>query len=746
MSIGARSCNGSGQRFARIEEFISLSYRTVRGFCALGALALAASVASGQTLTADIPHAPGSPQTPSPTTPTGQAAAPGYHVSMPGAGQLISTPQTAYGAQLSDSDAQGVIAALNAGRNGNGGAVRTALSGLSSPLARKIALWALADGAPDSMSFLEADTARRDLAGWPRAARRQIAAEKLIETAGMGPQATIDWFGGADPVTGQGAMALASALKATGKATEAAQVIKTAWRTLPFDVDVQRAMLSRFSDVLSTDDHVTRADMLLYGPQGEAARAMLDLLPADQRAIDLARIAVRQGASNAQALIDALPANQQLLPGLVYERVIAARERGQFSAAAEIASYLPDKVPFDGAGERLWGHGRQAGAALKAGDYNGAYAIAAHTGLTAGGDAADAEFMAGWLAFSRMKDPRLADTHFAKLQVIGQSPLTQSRALYWRGRAAEAQGDPLQAQIFYGQAAKYYTTFYGQLAAMKSGAKTITLDRDPEITPADRARFEGREAVRAVRALAEIGAKDTFKQFVASLADTLPTGQEEALLVDLARGYGDQEVSMRAVRNAAKRGFILPERGYPIRTPPLVAGAPEPAFVLGITRQESSFDPRARSGPGARGMMQLMPSTAAIVARRLGVSYSPGQLDDPDYNMQLGSAFLGQLVGQFSGSYVMASAAYNAGPGRPTAWALDCGDPRSSSTDPLDFIECIPFSETRDYVMRVMEATQVYRARLNGGSAPITLANDLKRGGYGYTISTASGGSAANRE
>jgi soluble lytic murein transglycosylase len=336
-----------------------------------------------------------------------------------------------------------------------------------------------------------------------------------------------------------------------------------------------------------------------------------------------------------------------------------------------------------------------------------------------------------------MRDPRLADTHFAKLQAIGQSPLTQSRALYWRGRANEAEGDAVQAQIFYGQAARYYTTFYGQLAAVKAGIRTLVLDKDPPITAADRARFEGREYVRATRALAEIGAKDTFKSFVASLSDTLPTGQEEALLVDLARGYGDQEVSMRAVRNAAKRGFILPERGYPVRTPPSVAGAPEAAFVLGITRQESSFDPRARSGPGARGMMQLMPSTAAIVARRLGVSYSPGQLDDPDYNMQLGSAFLGQLVNQFSGSYVMASAAYNAGPGRPTAWVVDCTDPRASGTDPLDFIECIPFSETRDYVMRVMEATQVYRARLNGGSAPLTLATDLKRGGYSYSASAA---------
>lgn len=721
-----------------------MSHRTVRAAGALAALALAASIAGAQTLSPDVPHAPSAtpyaPAQPPAATPP-SAPGGGYTPS-----QLVTTPQVGYRTSLSDSDAQYVVAALNTARSGGGaGGVRAAMEAITDPLGRKVALWALTSSAPDSLSFSEADAARRDLAGWPGAARRQLAAEKLIATAGLGPQATIDWFGGADPLTGQGAMALASAYQATGKPIDAAQVIRTAWRTIPFELDVQQAMLTRFGAALSADDHVTRADMLLYGPQGPAAQAMLDLLPADQRAIDQARIALRQGAYNAQALVDALTPAQQVLPGVAYERVVAARDRGQFTTAATLAAYLPDKIPYDGAGDRLWNKGRDAAAALKGGDYNGAFAIAAHTGLTSGGGAADAEFMAGFLAFSKLRDPRIADVHFAKLQTIGQSPLTQSRALYWRGRAAEAMGDPLQAQIFYGQGAKYYTTFYGQLSAIKAGVKTLTLDHDPEITSADRARFEGRDYVRATRMLAEIGAKDTFKQFVAALADTLPTAQEEALLVDLARGYGDQEVAMRAVRNAAKRGFILPERGYPVRTPPPAPGAPEPAFVLGITRQESSFDPKARSGPGARGMMQLMPTTASIVARKLGMPYSPGQLDDPDYNMQLGSAFLGQLVNQFSGSYVMASAAYNAGPGRPTAWVADCTDPRSSGSDPLDFIECIPFSETRDYVMRVMEATQVYRARLNGGSAPITLAADLKRGGYSYTVSSAVGGAPLSR-
>jgi soluble lytic murein transglycosylase-like protein len=501
----------------------------------VGTLLAAAGLASAQP---SSPYAPPSTYTspslynpppsyppPSPYDPPSSYAAPSPYT--PSSTYRPPSPAATYGGSLSQSEAQGLLTALNAAKSGDGGQVRAAMAGLYDPLARKIALWALADAAPDSMSYQETDSARGLLSGWPPTDRRQIAAQKQMLVA-----------------------------------------------------------------------------------------------------------------------------------------------------------------------------------------------------------AADAEFQAGWTALTRQNDARSADDHFARLQTMGQSPLTQSRALYWRGRAADAMDDLVAAQLFYAQAARYQTTFYGQLAAAKGGAAVISLGRDPDITAADRAEFEGREAVRAARVLSQIGARDTFKTFVNALSDTLPTAAQEALLVDFARGLGDQELAMKVVRNAARRDFILPERGYPIRAAPGGYDAPETAFVLGIVRQESGFDPMAHSGAGARGMMQLMPATAQVVARRLGLGY--GDLEDPTYNMTLGSAFLGQLVSQFGGSYVMAAAAYNAGPGRPSQWAMECGDPRSASTDPVNFIECIPFSETRDYVMRVLEATQVYRARLAGGTAPNILARDLKRGGYGY--------------
>ncbi len=627
-------------------------------------------------------------------------------------------------------DTPSVGASLAAAKYGDAARLRAILNQTTDPLARKVALWAMADAVPEALTWDEANVARRDLADWPRPSRRQVAAEKLLDRSGLSPAAVVDWFGKDDPLTPQGAMALADALRMTGQPDEAAATIRRAWRTLTFDVDTQEAMLARFSGVLTQADHVAREDYLLYGAQGSAAQDLLRLLPPDQQALAEARMAVRRGDPSASMLIAALPAANQMSPGLVYERVMSLRDHGDIAGALALIPYLPATLPDEHAAQRLWKHGALVAGALQAGDANTAYQVAARSGLASGTDAAEAQFYAGWIALSRFKDPKLADNHFERLAQIGGSPITQSRALYWRGRAAEAQGDPVTAQIFYGQAAKFYTTFYGQLAATKGGRAELVLGHDPTIAPADRTAFEARDCVRAVRLLEGMGDKEAVRTFVTGLSESLPTAVDEAMLVDLARGYGEQELSMRVVRNAAKRGFILPERGYPIRSAPGGPDSAEAPLVLGVTRQESSFDPLARSGAGARGMMQLMPTTAQNIARRSGLGW--GSLDDPDFNMRVGSVYLDQLVNQFSGSYVMAAAAYNAGPSRPNQWAGLCGDPRSSSTDPLDFIECIPFSETRDYVMRVMEATQVYRARLNGGTAPITLALDLKRGSYGY--------------
>jgi len=637
---------------------------------------------------------------------------------------------------LTAGDQQLFRQAVESGRRGDVNGARNAISLMSDSLARKTATWVLVDTSAESLGFSDVDAARRDLAGWPRAAKRQAAAERLIEASGRSPQQIIAWFGGAEPATAQGALALASAYRGVGDTQAATNLIRAWWRSRSFDADVQRAMLARFGDSLTADDHARRADILLYGAQGPASRDMVAMLNPEQQQAAAVRLALRADARNASDLLAGLTPEMAASPGVVFERAAWLRRKGQDSQAAALLQEFPRDAATPEQADRIWDERyRLVLSSLKAGDAQAAYAAAANSGLISGADAADAEFYAGWIALTRLNDPVRALAHFQALERIGTSSITRGRALYWMGRAAEAKQDTAAAEENYGRAARYYTTFYGQLAAEKLG-REMKLGADPVITSDIRARFEGREAVQATRLFWDSGLHDLYRVFSTGLSESLPAAEDEALMIDMARGYGEQDLAMKIARTAAQRGFILPQRAYPFRTPPDVANAPEPALVLAITRQESGFNPTIRSGAGARGMMQLMPTTASIVARRMGVSYSVRKLDDPDYNMQLGSSYLGQLVNQFSGSYVMAAAGYNAGPGRPIQWSSFCGDPRGA-TDPIDFIECIPFTETRNYVMRVIENMAVYRAKLNGGSAPITMTADLRRGAYGYQAAVA---------
>jgi soluble lytic murein transglycosylase len=634
----------------------------------------------------------------------------------------ISSSAPSYG-----SESAKLRDALEAAKSGDTDRARAAQASLADPLARRIVTWAMVDSAASRLGYFDLDAARRDLWGWPRASRRQQATEKAMETSAISPQAVIDFFDGKDPETAEGAMALASAYQSQGRQADANALIRHFWRDKVFEADTQARMVARFGSALSADDNARRLDILLYGQQGPAARAMMELVSPDLRAEAEARIALRNDRNDAQAYVARVPNALKNDPGLAFEQARYYRKRNLDTVAVQYLRALPTDLPPEVCAQ-IWAERRAlVGAALRSGDTAGAHAAAAQHGLAQGADYAEAEFFAGWLDL-KLHNPTEAGEHFAHIQTAGSSPITLSRALYWQGRAAEARGDNAAASNFYGQGAQYITAFYGQLSAEKAGRSTVTLASDPQPTAADKERFEGRDLVRAARMLADAGERDIMRAFVLAADDTLPSAEEYALLVDLSRQYGDQDLSMRVARAGAQRGFILPERAYPVRLPPTGGSLPEPAFSLAIIRQESNFDPAQRSGPGARGMMQIMPSTAAATARHIGVGYSAARLNEPEYNMQLGTAYLGEMLTDEGGSYVLTAAAYNAGPGRAAQWVAACGDPRGGTTDPADFIECISIPETRNYVMRILETTQVYRARLAGGSAPLMLTADLKRG------------------
>lgn len=657
----------------------------------------------------------------------------------------VTTPIASYQSpHLSTAESAALDQGLRAVAGGDLGGAEAARAQISDPVAQKIIRWAEVDALGDRMAFFELESARRDLAGWPRAATRQARAEHALETAGYAPDRTIAFFDGAAPTTAEGAIALATALQSAGRLPEAQALIRHWWRDRLCDVELQSRMSARFGTWFTPEDNNKRLDTLLLGPQGPAAQALLPMVDAEHRAMADAVMAMRADRGDAAARFSASPASLSADPALAFERARYLRRHGMDPLGYSLLSALPVAGEDDEIAEKLWIERKgYYNSALKAHNWTAAYAAMDRAVFQSGEHRAESEFFAGWIALTKLHDLPAADRHFTAIAEAGGSPITQSRASYWRGRAAEAKGDSLGAQVFYQSGAKWLTTFYGQLSAQKAGIKTLTLPPDPQPTLADRQRFDQRDTVRAARMLQDVGQRDYYKSFVLSTAQTLPSGEEYALLVDMARNAGDQDLSMRVARAGAQRGFILPVRAYP--TAQIVAdpGAAEPAFVLSITRQESNFWPLARSGANARGMMQLLPSTARHDAAQLGIAYSESRLWDPDYNMRLGAYELGQMVSTFGGSYAMAAAAYNAGPNRPPVWVNDCGDPRATDRDPLDFVECIPFTETRNYVMRTLETMEVYRARLSGGSTPLTLAEDLKRGVYGYMATPSSAGQAA---
>lgn len=641
---------------------------------------------------------------------------------------VASGPVSNQARVLNDQDTALFRQGLAAARARDVIGARNAAARIGDPTARKLVEWALLDTSAAQLPWSDLVVAQSRFAGWPRAESRRAAAERALDLAGAGPDAAISLFAQASPTTVEGAIALADALEQRGRRDEAQRLIADWWRTRSFEEAAQNRILARWGSSLTQADHEARLNMLLLGPHGPATRAMTGMVSPERRAVADAVMALRT-AYSPDAMVANLSPSQAMDPAVVLERVRILRSQNRQSEGFALLAALPAAPSHTEGQNTLWSERRNYFLnALEVRNWQAAYDSMAGHGFPSGERMVDAEFFAGWAALVKLNDPARAARHFEALRQMSSTPITQGRALYWLGRAAEAQGNTPAAVQYYRDGSRHIQTFYGQLAAEKAGVNTISLPADPVPTSAQVAAFEANDAVRAMRILGETGEMSLFRVFAYQLDDDLPGAAELALLMDLARNYNEGFTAMMVGRAASQRGFLMPERQYPIRMPPPVAGAAPLEFTLAITRQESSFDPRARSHANARGMMQFLPGTGRAVARQLGLPYSDDRLWDPDFNMTLGSFHLGDLTNRFGGSMLLTTIGYNAGPARPPQWIARCGDPRGGAVDPVDFIECAPFTETRNYMMRVMENMQVYRARLNGGSAPLTLSSDLRRG------------------
>ncbi len=557
---------------------------------------------------------------------------------------------------------------------------------------------------------------------WPLMSQMTRRAEEAITAATPGAQ-ILDWFDHHPPTTADGGGAYARALFAAGRNDEAVKVIRSTWVDLSFGALQERQFLSFFADYLRVEDHWRRLDRLLWDRQETSVQRMILKVDAGHRALAQARLALQNGRANPEPLINAVPAALRDDPGLIYERVRWRRQNDLDEEAIDLLSHPSrNKVRPE-----LWWLERAilARRALQKGLVSRAYQTAADHGLEGGAAYVDAEFLAGWIALRFLDDRETASTHFTRLHEWASHPMSRARAAYWAGRSFEASKDS-RARDWFTRAARYPTTYYGQLAASRLGDHHWPLPEDPRPTAEDVARFEGRDVVAAARLLLDLGEESQIRSFFIRLNDIVQTPGERALVAQLATRGGRDDLALTVARRSDREGVTLVTAGWPVPRLNAEDGTPEKALVLALIRQESGFMPEVVSPAGARGLMQLLPTTASKVARAIKVKFSAGKLDDPDFNVRLGSAYLGDLLSDFQGSYILALASYNAGPGRARRWIREYGDPREGSVDVVDWIEMIPFTETRNYVQRVMESVAVYRRRLGKPAGP-TLEADLKR-------------------
>src|SRR5262249_27720184 len=369
--------------------------------------------------------------------------------------------------------------------------------------------------------------------------------------------------------------------------------------------------------------------------------------------------------------------------------------------------------------------------ALNAGQSRIAYEIAVKHGLNSGEDYVEAEFLAGWIALRFLNDPKAAFGHFLSARIKAGSSKTIALSEYWLGRARVALGDSSSAADDFRVAALYPQYFYGQLARQVFDDRPILALPTQAPSPADIRRFLENDAVRAIAVARAVEMDQLTPQFFLARARQLKTPGEIVLLADLAKATGKPKLALTIAKIAFNRDLPVGAYALPLGVLPefksLLDEHVDPALVHALSRQESEFKADAKSSVGATGLMQLMPPTARVVAKQYNVKYEAAQLTNPVYNIQLGEAFLGDLIHGYSGSYVLALAAYNAGGGRVQEWTKQFGDPRNPDVDPIDWIERIPFTETRDYVKKIMETLQLYRSRL-GDDVTLPLVQDLNRG------------------
>jgi soluble lytic murein transglycosylase len=574
---------------------------------------------------------------------------------------------------------------------------------------------------------------------WPLAETLLKRAEQSLYANKASTQTILAHFEKRKPLTAEGMLALARAQLDSGNADAARRSVKRVWLGEMLDPAMERQITNEFGSLITGDDRKARMWRLVYKQETNAAIRMSKSLSGDyQKAAKVAQALIR-GVGGAEKQYQSLSSSMKQQLGVRYALARYYRKANKPAKAAQILLDIPADHAVIGDGEAWWVERRLVARMLldprQPGTGKIAYQLARAHGFSEGEFLVEAEFLAGWVALRFLKDENAALKHFTRLQEGAQTRTDGARAAYWIGRTYAALGNKANAKAAYRDAAQVPTVYYGQLAREELGLATQPISiTGGQPSAAAQARVDNDEVMRAFQMVAQTGRARELNMFMWALSGRFKTSDEMSAVARAMSTAGGPATAVRFAKLAGQKGVDIDYWGYPTKALPdwRQIGPPvERALVYGLSRQESEFDPKAGSRVGAQGLMQLMPGTAKLVAKQYGLSYAPAKLTgDPAYNVRLGSAHLGDLIKEFNGSYILTLAAYNAGPGRSRDWVDDHGDPRSGNVDPIDWVEMIPFTETRNYVQKVMQNLHVYRSRI----APKTMhamTADLRRGSPG---------------
>ncbi len=602
---------------------------------------------------------------------------------------------------------------------------------ISDPLARKLAEWIVLRSEDNGATVERYRAFIAANPSWPSQAFLRRRIEAALWDDRREDAAVWSWFENESPISAKGKLVLARTMIGRSDRANAERLVRDAWRNDPMSEDTENTALDLYGALITPGDQKARMDFFLYGSEHEIALRAARRLGGGYVALAKARIAAYHKAPNTRPLLEAVPYELHSDPGYIFSKTQLLRREEKFAEAAQLMMSAPKDPNRLYNLDEWWVERRLlARKMIDVGEYRTAYLIARDAALPSRDIyKTEQEFTAGWIALRFLDDPATAAQHFARIGVGSANPTTLARAGYWQGRAAEAAGRSQEARAAYTAAAGQSTSYYGQLARAKLGLPQIELSGPPS---ARGRAVERLEIVRAVQLLYELGEGDIA---VPIFADMGENGDADALvgLGELAARYNDARGMLLMGKAALNRGLPFDFYAYPVNgIPPFKSIGPdvEPGIIYAIARQESAFNPAVVSPAQAYGLMQVTPEAGRYVCKKYGASFDLTRMKtDPVYNAALGAAELGGLLDDYRGSYIMTFAAYNAGRGSVKKWIDRYGDPRDPKVDPVDWVELIPFSETRNYVQRIMENLQVYRSRFGGGTR-LQIEADLHRGRF----------------